>query len=181
MLFNDKEPLSLLSPAPETLALKACSSLGWWIQHSNLMTLAVVVTVTMKMILMVVERFQHPNKAGPGLIVVVIWMPCGHFKHCFISTVATESSPSTIVMLPFPPTICHRDGHQITTSNLWPLKEKKIRERCNFQIRKLVPIPLCEHRSTLAPPASFISNGTSVPNCLVGFLNFVLCYILFCF
>ena len=64
------------------------------------MTLAVVVTVTMKMISVVVERFQHPNKAGPSLIVVVIWMPCEHFKHCFISTVETESSPSTIVKLP---------------------------------------------------------------------------------
>ena len=113
-----------------SMSIKACLSM--WLKMTS------VVAVEIK-------RFQHLNKAGSGLIVVVIWMPCGPFKHCFISAVATLSHHHYKITLPPKKSLWWTaPAHQISTSNLCPLEGKENESSVQFPNSQIGPdSPLC--------------------------------------
>ena len=116
-----------------------------------------------------IKRFQHLNKAGSGLIIVVIWMPSGLFKHCFTSTVATLSPHHHKITSP--PTSWWWTAPCTWNFNIksLPLEGKEKESSMQFPNSQIGPdSPLCAPVHFALRPLSQMAPHS--PNCLAGFL-----------
>ena len=167
----------------------------WWEnENTALFTLVVVVKVMMMIVINGGwdKKLQHPNKiGGSGLIIVVTWMPCGHFNQhielLHINSCNSVSSPSQNFFAPTI-TICHHDdklplldikSQDQIFAPCWrkrKLESDAISKFANWPRFPFVCTgPLC----TLRPPRC-ISNRSSLHNCLGGFLTERINVVLFC-
>ena len=116
-----------------------------------------------------IKRFQHLNKARSGLIIVVIWMPCGHFKHCFISAVAARSPHHQKIT--FALNIMTMNCPCTSNFNIksLPLEGKEKESSMQFPNSQIGPdSPLCAPVHFALSPLSQMAPHS--PNCLGGFL-----------